>query len=145
MKRRTSRQEATIPLPLEVMKTHLGFMLVSATISSAILTGCGFDSIGGPGDSCTLEARSSVTVKVVDSAGVVISDAMVTFSVDGGGPQACEVFPDGQGYVCGYEVDGNFTITATKGMDTKTAMVTVKMTADVCHVESQSLTITLGG
>lgn len=93
---------------------------------------------------CTLEARSSVTVKVVDVSGAIIVDATLTFSVNGGAAEMCDVAPDGMSYVCGYERDGDITITATKGADTKSATVTVTKTPDGCHVESQTLTITLG-
>jgi hypothetical protein len=125
------------------MQTRLGISLAFVVFSSFALLGCGSDT-DGDDIGCTLEARSSVTVKVVDAIGTVVTDATVTFSIGGGAAENCEVFPDGLSYVCGYERDGNFTITATKGMDTKTATVTVNKTADGCHVEGQSITITLG-
>ena len=125
------------------MNTQLRIALSFAMISLLGLTACGTDSIG-PDVSCTLEARSSVTVKVVDMAGAVIADAVVTFSVNGGAAETCEAFPDGTSYVCGLEREGQFSITATKGADTKTQAVTVTKTADGCHVEGQTITITLG-
>jgi hypothetical protein len=44
----------------------------------------------------SLDARSSVTVKVVDMTGAIVADAVVTFSVDGGASETCEVFADGR-------------------------------------------------
>ena len=125
------------------MTTQLRIALSFAMISLLGLTACGTDSIG-PDGACTLEARSSVTVKVVDMAGAVIADAVVTFSVNGAAAETCEAFPDGTSYTCGFEREGQFSITATKGADTKTQAVTVTKTADGCHVEGQSITITLG-
>lgn len=123
------------------MKTQLRLALSFALVSLFGLTACGTDPIG---QSCTTEARSSVTVKVVDMAGAIVSDAVVTFTVDGGASTACEQFPGGESYTCGYELDGEFIITVTKGADTKTQSVTVKNEADGCHVDSELITITLG-
>jgi len=125
------------------MNTHLRIAFSIALVSLLGLAGCGTDSIG-PDGACTTEARSSVTVKVVDMAGAFVADAVVTFTVDGGASETCELFPDGMSYTCGYERDGQITVTATKGADTKTQSVTVTKTADGCHVEGQSITITLG-
>ena len=103
------------------------------------LLGCGTDSVG-----CTLEARSSVMVKVVDAMGAPVTDAMVTFSHEGGAAENCEnLLMDGS-YTCGYERDGAITVTATKGADTKMQTVTVSKTEDGCHVVGQSITLTLG-
>jgi hypothetical protein len=126
------------------MKTRLRSALSFAMVSLFGLAGCGANPVAGPGVACTTEARSSVTAKVVDKTGAIVSDAVVTFSVDGGAAEMCETFPDGTGYVCGHERAGQFTVSATKGADTKTQTVTVKKTDDGCHVDSQSITITLG-
>ena len=100
--------------------------------------GCGS---GGDEMACTTEARSSVTLEVVDTMGNRITDATVTYSVDGGASKNCEPFPDGT-YTCGFEEAGAFSITATRGMDTHTHNLTV--TSDECHVIGQNVTITLG-
>ncbi len=125
------------------MNTQLRFALNFALVSLLGLAACGTDPIG-PGGACTTEARSSVTVTVVDMAGAIVADAVVTFTVDGGASEACELFPGGMTYTCGYERDGQFSITATKGADTKTQAVTITNSADGCHVEGQSITIKLG-
>lgn len=110
--------------------------------------GSGGNGSGG-GIACTTEARSSVTVKVVDAQGMPVTDAVVTYTVDGGASQNAEcVNPLGgmgncQEWVAGYEIAGNFVITATSadGMKTATQMVTVAK--DECHVISQTATLTL--
>lgn len=112
--------------------------------------GAGGGSGGAGGQvNCTLEARASVNVKVVDAQGMAVTDAVVTFSVNGGADEMAEcVNPVGgmgtcQEWVAGWERDGNFTVTATSadGMKTATQMVTV--TKDACHVQPQSVTLTL--
>ncbi len=124
----------------------LNFLVPLVAIALFTLAACGDDNGTGDttGTNCSLEARSSVTVKVVDAAGAAVTDATVTFSVDGAAAQNCELFPVGSDYVCGYEIEGDFTITVTKGADTKTQNVTVGKTADGCHVEGKTITITLG-
>jgi len=106
--------------------------------TSGILMGCGGEEMD-----CTTEARSSVTVQVVDASGAAVTDAVVKFSVDGGATQDCDN-PLGSDniYTCGYEIAGNFTITATRGGMTGTATATV--TAGDCHVNGQTAKITLG-
>lgn len=126
------------------MMTQRKLALAFVVISSFGLVGCGSDGIG-PGDgSCTNEARASVTVKVVDASGAPVTDASVTFSVDGAPAQACESFPDGS-YVCGFEIAGEFIIGASRAGVSKLDKVTIGKTADGCHVEGKSITLTLGG
>lgn len=84
-----------------------------------------------------------MSVKIVTGSGTIVPDAMITFSVDGGPAQACENMSGGN-YVCGYEVAGSITVTATKDGMTQTQTVTIVKTADGCHVQGQTITITLG-
>jgi hypothetical protein len=95
-------------------------------------TGCVFG--------CTTEARTSVSVNVVDANGAPVTDAMVTFSVDGSAPQACTSF-DNSNFSCGMEQAGHFVIIASAGG--ATAKRELDVDADACHVEGQSLTIKL--
>ncbi len=106
-----------------------------ALLCVAGLVGCDGDEVA-----CTLEARSSVTVTVVDEVGTAIPDPTVTYAVDGGAEQACEAM-NGV-FVCGYEVEGFFEITAdAEGFAPETATVTVE--SDACHVIGQQVEITL--
>ncbi|MDI1435626.1 MULTISPECIES: hypothetical protein [Polyangium] len=89
---------------------------------------------------CTTIAAISVTVDVVDATGAAVTDADLTYTVNGGPSKACEQVVENS-YDCGVEEAGNFVITATRDMATKTANVTV--TSDECHVIGQTLTITL--
>ncbi len=90
---------------------------------------------------CTEEARSSVSLELVDESGSAISDAVVTYRVDGGAEENCESWGDG-GYVCGFEVEGAFEITSTR-LGYGTDVFTVDVTADECHVETQVIERTL--
>ncbi len=108
------------------------------TLFALVLTACGF----APSSGCTTEARPSVSVKVVDAQGAPVPDATLTFS-NGALVQDCVNMMNGL-YVCGYEEDGPITVTATKGADTNMQGVTVMQSPDGCHVEGQSITITLG-
>ncbi|MRG96205.1 hypothetical protein [Polyangium spumosum] len=89
---------------------------------------------------CTLIATVSVTVEVVDGTGAPVTDADLTYTVNGGPSKPCEqVFENS--YDCGTEEAGDFVITANRDASTKTASVTV--TADECHVIGQTLTMTI--
>ena len=80
----------------------------------------------------------SVAVAVQDEQGDAITDAEVVFSVDGGEEQACD------GNHCGWEREGTFVVTARKaGYDDAQKSIVVGPDADGCHVESQTLTLTL--
>lgn len=112
------------------MKKRLGFLLFAAALFL----------LGPAGCSCTLQANASVVVKVVDAFGALVTDAIVKYCVDDGIEKPCEF--TGSRYRCGVEEDGDFTITARKGMLAKT--VEIEVEADVCHVDTQSVTIQLG-
>jgi hypothetical protein len=106
----------------------------------SILAAAAIFLLGPSGCSCTQNIVVSTRVKVADAGGAVVTDATVTYCVDGGTEKACS--GSAGAYICGVEEDGDFTITARKGMLSKTVEVTVD--ADYCHVETQSFTITLG-
>jgi hypothetical protein len=110
--------------------------LLLSFVAASALSGCLVES------ACTEEARSSVTVTVVDASGAPVTDALVSYSVGGAPAKDCEVTLDsGNVFVCGYEEAGNFGIAVTRGAETKTQAVTVSK--DECHVISQSITIQL--
>lgn len=91
--------------------------------------------------SCTTELRYSVTVTVEDETGAPVADAVVEYTVDGGDAVACEEWTDGE-YVCGAEVSGDITVTATAdGLGTDEETVTVE--SDECHVIGEAVTLTL--
>jgi hypothetical protein len=105
-----------------------------------LLSGAGCESVEPR--ICTLEARSSVAVDVRDEQDNPITDAEVVFSVDGSAEEACDGLPTS--YVCGWEREGTFVITARKaGYDDARASVEVGEDEDGCHVAGQSLTLTL--
>ncbi|MDI1475107.1 hypothetical protein [Polyangium sp. y55x31] len=89
---------------------------------------------------CTLEARASVTVTVLDAEGAPVSDAVVRYSVRDEPARDCESFTDGE-YVCGWETSGHFFITATRGAEAATAALFVWWGG--CHVRSERVTLRL--
>ena len=122
------------------------FFRFAALVGVLSVTGCG----GGEEEQvCDASAAVSVAITVVDQDGAQVPEAVVTWSVDGGEPQNADCMND----VCfaGYEVAGEFTITATYdwtsddgccwASDTATANVTVEQ--GECHVVGQSVTLTL--
>lgn len=94
-----------------------------------------------PPADCTLEARSSLAVRVEDGAGILIGDATVNASHAGGAVQACE--PSGDSYQCPfYEVAGDFVVAASRaGNEPASAAVTVG--ADACHVVTEQVLLVL--
>ena len=92
---------------------------------------------------CTTEARASTMVTVVDATGASVTDATVTYSVDGAAAQNCDLL--GSVYNCGFEQSGTLTITATRGTTSATKSVVVTRTTDGCsHVVTEKVTLTLG-
>lgn len=90
---------------------------------------------------CTDEVADSVQVNVVDDAGEAVTDAVVTFSTDGGIVQRCTTEGDGR-YACGVELFGDFVINVTRtGFVAASANVTVD--ADACHVLTEIVDIAL--
>lgn len=108
----------------------------AAALGLAIAIGC-----TGEEKDCTTEAVGSVNLSVVGTDGAPIPSATAVWSVDGGDPSECEAMPNG-GFVCGWEVEGSFTVTASApGYQDSTGTVTVG--ADECHVIPESLEIVL--
>ena len=113
-----------------------------------VLVGC-VDGSDDGGVDCTLESVVSVSVYVQASDGAPVDGAIVTYSVDGGEQQTADCMDD----VCfvGYDTAGDFEITASYDWssddgccwsnDSASASVTVE--AGECHVEPQSVTITV--
>ncbi|APR85138.1 Hypothetical protein A7982_10487 [Minicystis rosea] len=119
------------------MSTHPLRFWFSCSTGLALLPSAGCSS-----GICTADSRPSVTVYVVDGTKTAISDATVTYSVDGGPQKDCWPFDEGsKAYLCGEEEAGHIVVTATRGASTQTAEVDV--VADECHVTTVSATITL--
>lgn len=73
-----------------------------------------------------------------DEQGDPITDAEVVFSVDGGEEEACDANH------CGSEREGTFVITARKaGYEDAQKSIVVGPDADGCHVETETLALTL--
>jgi hypothetical protein len=140
MRRHVSNQKlleqlGTLDLERGLRMIAKRMLQVLAPMQVAILGGLGCsDDVA-----CTLEARSSVVVKVLDAAGVSVTDAEVVFSVNGGIMQACTVLATS--FVCGMESGGAFVITATRGIDMGTVEVNVRR--DECHVITQTVELIL--
>jgi hypothetical protein len=72
--------------------------------------------------------------------GVVVPDATVAFTVDGGASKACHHY-DEDNFECGDDVTGHFVITASHaGM---TGMAEADVSRDGCHVQSVTRIIKL--
>lgn len=100
---------------------------------------------------CTEEARSSVVLKIQDSATEEILDtAIIEYSVDNGTPKdvICDNDETGLHY-CGslvleYEVKGVFEFTiSSPGYVDQTKTVTIEKTEDGCHVIGKTLTVNM--
>jgi len=117
------------------MKTRLGFLLFSATLFLLGPLGC----------SCTQDIQHSARVIVVDGSGAVVSDATVTYCVDGGVERGCSFVGQGSTYLCGWEEIGEFTITARKGMSSDSVTVTVDEEFGCNHPDQPTVTLKLGG
>jgi hypothetical protein len=94
------------------------------------------------GCACTSDIKSSLRIFVVDSTGSAITDATVTYSVDDGPTQDCNNAPNSNEFYCAQERAGDFLITVSRGATKKTQSLEVD--EDYCHVETETITITLG-
>lgn len=102
------------------------------------LSACG----GGDDEgACTLEARASVALTVVDDLNAPVAAADVSFRVDGG---AVQTLVCGSSGTCNlaYELSGAFAVSASKSGYLPTSG-TVTVNKDACHVVTQKLTLTL--
>lgn len=124
-------------------------------LSTLVLAACpDKDDDSGDGQStgdsggvdCTTEARSSVSITLLDEAGQNHVEATggagisATYTVDGGESQTCEAVFDA--VVCGWEQAGDFVIVVdAEGYVPEQREVTVE--EDECHVISEVLQIQL--
>jgi hypothetical protein len=116
----------------------MNIRLCAAPLLALALVACDKDTDTDTGGEvgCTTESRASVTVTVTDAEGAEISDATLTYSVDGSAAQPCE------GTICGEEIAGELTITASaRGYSDASEIVTVE--GDICHVTTEELTLAL--
>jgi hypothetical protein len=125
------------------MRQFLGGLLV-------VLAGC---DVGGV--DCDLSAFVSVAVEVVDLNGDAVPGAEVTYTIDGGATQQaeCEGEPgDCTDFWTAFETEGEFVVTATFNREdpndaacwfTDTAVATVTVTGNECHVDTQEVTLEL--
>jgi hypothetical protein len=117
----------------------LSLRFVLPALLCAVLPG--LSASGCTNLSCTDIAFSSVIVTVLDMNRVPVTDAMLTFTVDGGPVQACNSGVETGTYACGVEVPGHFVITGSRGG--MTGMGEADVSADACHVHTVMLTIQL--
>lgn len=93
--------------------------------------------------------RSSVSITVSDNDGALLPGATVSFSVDGGDFKAATCADDSALESCskfnaGFELAGAFVVRTEKtGYESAEQSVTVDMTADGCHVQTQALSFSL--
>lgn len=95
---------------------------------------------------CTDEERPSVVVTLVSDAGGSLSNAWAEWNDPAAdmAPQPCDATETPEVFRCGWERAGDFEVMA--GADyhtTETWTGTVSLTADECHVETESVEITL--
>ncbi len=100
---------------------------------------------------CTEEARSSVTLKILDDdTGDALSEATIVYSVDGGTETitACtydDAFVEHcDSFTLAYEVDGDFEIRVSAAdYEDQTKTVAIEKTEDGCHVIGKTLTVNM--
>jgi hypothetical protein len=123
------------------MRLHRVALLLAV---SAVLPAC-----GQPDSLCTLEARPSVGVTVVDTRGNLLRDARVTYTRDGGPVQQAQCFSPSNGaggcerWWTEPEQPGLFVITATSVDGQRTVQQQVTVTEDECHVLTETVQLTL--
>ncbi len=130
------------------MSGIVAFMRSIVLMAVVLMLGC--DGEIDP-QACTEEARSSVTLKILDAdTGNALSEATIVYSVDGG-PEtitACTddeaLIHDCESFPLTYEVDGEFEITVSSpGYVDQTKTITIEKTEDGCHVVGKTLTINM--
>lgn len=103
------------------------------------------------GIACTEEARSSITLKILDSVtSQPLEEATITYTVDGGNETVttctdAEEFVDDCGlFPIAYEVVGTFDITVSSASYTdRTRSTIITKTSDGCHVVGKILTFNM--
>lgn len=98
----------------------------------------------GPGTgcvTCTEEARASVQLTIVDAQTGEDVDAMVTFLLDGEGPNEPEEGWPGT-YVLASETEGTFEVTITAAGYQSTVRE-YEVSGDQCHVDTVTDTVEL--
>lgn len=101
----------------------------------ALTTGC-----PGSAEVCTNDARSAISLTVVDEFGAPIVDTTAIYTVDGGDEQDCDG-ADGD-YTCGWEMEGEFEVTVdAPGFQAYT--FTQEVFSDECHVLTEVVEHTL--
>ncbi len=91
------------------------------------------------GTACTEMAAASVTLTVTDEAGAAFEGASAAWSLDGEDQGACDDLGGGL-FNCGYEANGEITVTVTaEGYETVEQSVVVE--SDGCHVIGHPLAI----
>ena len=94
---------------------------------------------------CTTIAIASVNVTVTDPSGVHIPEAEVFYlptDADWTDHEACEASPDGETWICGWEVAGEIEIeVSADGYETQ--VETVFVDEDECHVIQELVDVEL--
>lgn len=114
--------------------------------AASLLAAC-----GPPEVACSTSLEPSVTIRVVDSSGAVVGDALVTYSLDQGAEQQAECISSPRGstasrceeWAAGLEQPGTFTLSATSADGTRRATQTVSVQGGVCHVDTQQVQLVL--
>lgn len=106
----------------------------------ALLPACA-PLIPDDGVDCTAEARTSVVVTVTDDAGAPLPDATVRYAHEGESADCEGSFPPAT-WACGWERAGLVTVTVD-ALGFEAQQVEVVVPADVCHVETQEITVRL--
>lgn len=115
--------------------------LAWAALWLAFCSGC--DNPIEEKQACTQEGRASVRVTVVEAEGKPLSDVSVVFSLDGSPETNCENISE-ELYVCGWEREGSFVVTARKaGYGDAQTSVDVGLMSSGCHVDGKQITLTL--
>jgi hypothetical protein len=115
--------------------------LARVALALAFCAGC--DNPNEEKLACTQEGRASVQVTVVEAGGKPLGDVSVVFSLDGSPESDCENVYDDL-YVCGWEREGKFVVTARKaGYGDAQTSVDVGLSSSGCHVDGKQVTLTL--
>ena len=112
-------------------------LLVPLALAATLHVGC----VEPGGVDCTSIAIPSVSVAVVDEAGVAVPDADVTYTGGSFVDAPCNEGPDGT-WSCGFEVPGEIMIRAVADGFAPVEQE-VFVDSDECHVITETVTVTL--